>query len=136
LGVALLMRAAYVEHVTNQVRQMGTQISNDAQRNAELLRQKQQEAERLRQSKAADLKRDEIAEERRRIAEKNAVLLARSEAQQNRELAWQKFYKKSPQCVNPKPSDTVRCSNEFIRAKSKFDAEWDLNQGAVPVGKL
>ena len=42
-----------------------------------------------------------------------------------REAAWQRAYKRPPECENP-PTDKalVECSNKAVRARERFDATY------------
>lgn len=43
-----------------------------------------------------------------------------------KEAAWQKFYKKRPECDNYTTNEVfVECGNEYMRAQRKFEQQWE-----------
>lgn len=47
---------------------------------------------------------------------------AQEDEEKRRELAWEKFYTRSPEC--DRPENSVKCGNEYIRAKQRFEYFW------------
>lgn len=45
-------------------------------------------------------------------------------ADARKEAAWQKYYKRSPQCDKPDGSGFVECANQHIRARRAFEAQY------------
>ena len=66
----------------------------------------------------------EAADQQRAVEEQKQAVLAESN---RREAAWTRFYKPSPGCALA--SQSIECSNEFIRAKRSFDQKY--SQGAI-----
>jgi uncharacterized membrane protein YhiD involved in acid resistance len=51
-----------------------------------------------------------------------------------KEAAWQKFYKKRPECENLTSNEVfVECGNEYMRAQRKFDQVWEARKQKVEV---
>lgn len=79
---------------------------------------KQIEKERLRQQQLAD-------QELRAIATKNLA---------KKEQAWQKYYKPTTGCESANPNrETVKCGNDYIRARRNFEQIWSTNHIDVQV---
>lgn len=50
--------------------------------------------------------------------------------EQEKDAAWDKFYKEPPHCINPRVGEETRdCLNRNITAKNAFEAEWKVKHG-------
>ena len=66
----------------------------------------------------------EATDQQRAAEDRRQAVLAETN---RREAAWTRFYKPSPGCAFA--SQSIECSNEFIRAKSSFDQKY--SEGAL-----
>ena len=99
---------------------------------AELQQQEQAEAlrqQQLRQAREQDAQATQEAASQQRAAQVRATIQAAQDAQADaearREAAWQRAYKRPPECDNP-PTDKalVECSNKTLHARERFDATY------------
>lgn len=78
-----------------------------------------------RNAQAVDVSRQkalELQKKREELRLKEEV----SERFYQKELAWEKFYKKSKTCGHPlTTADLVECGNEYMRARKRFEAAWE-----------
>jgi hypothetical protein len=72
---------------------------------------------------AAEAARKEEA--KRLAAESEARLAAAAQLQaEQRDAAWQRYYRPSEECRNPDNRASMACANEHARAKRDFDSKW------------
>jgi hypothetical protein len=88
--------------------------------------QDQQKAERDRQNKAAqaaaNIRQEIDARAQAQLEQQQQARQAARAAEIEKELAWKQFYHQPAECENMPNNDTfVRCSNEHIRARRRFE---------------
>jgi hypothetical protein len=93
-----------------------------ADRRAAAKAREQQLAIEQKKTKQSEL---ELAARERVLADARAA----KEEETIREIAWQRYFKRSPRCENPGPTENlVACGNEYIRAKRVFDEGWQAGK--------
>jgi hypothetical protein len=55
---------------------------------------------------------------------RQAALAAEIEAKNKKTVAWNNYYKPSPECINDNGQNLMKCANEHARAKKAFDSMW------------
>lgn len=113
-GIAWLIISAYIVKTTaEELSKISQNAVERIQKNAEASAQKQREV------KAQELKiQQEIIE-----SEQAAIELRIAKTK-----AWNKFYKKSPECENPPTMNIMGdCANIAIRAKRQFEEQWNAS---------
>lgn len=117
-----LARAAMIHYfVQAEVEEFNHTLQSFAVTNAqavEMSRQHQLQIERERtRQKALELQK--MREESRLQAEE-------AERFYQKELAWEKFYKRSKVCETPPTTaDLIECGNEYMRARKRFEIAWE-----------
>jgi hypothetical protein len=77
---------------------------------------------RLRAAQQAETQRRQIAAARERAASEAQQAL--QQAAQLKEQAWQRYYRKPPNCETAEGPAFVECANHYIRAKRAFEAPY------------
>lgn len=90
-------------------------LSAERARRVQVARQAEVEADRIRKLRA-EAARLQAAADRER-----AILVA----EENREIAWRKFYRPSRECLR---AASVECGNEHIRARREFEGRYASGQ--------
>jgi hypothetical protein len=106
--------AAAVKHVADLQQREKAEALRQQQ-----VRQEQEQAARAAQEAASQQRAAQVR------ASIQAVQDAQADADARREAAWQRAYKRPPECENP-PTDKalVECSNKAMRARERFDATY------------
>lgn len=94
----------------------------------EQLARQQATAEKLRQQQAAEeqLKRQQIEAQQAAIKAQSDAQQAQADEAIRKEKAWEKYYARSSEC--DRPENSVRCGNEYIRAKKRFESYWETHK--------
>lgn len=132
LGLMLGMGVAWVIYmvvvgtfVVGTVNQM--QVQTTARINAQAEKIKT-EALQLKQAAEYAVNREAREREEQQRRQQEAAEAARRE-RLAKEAAWQKFYKKRPECENLASNEVfVECGNEYMRAQRKFEQEWEARK--------
>lgn len=138
---AWLIREAYMEwQVRRALHAFNEQIEISAQQtqkqleqiriNNEAARLQAQQNVRLQAEEQARLTRQQL-QQQNEIREKTAAL----EIEKSRkEKAWKQYYRPVSGCEMDNPDrETVKCGNDFIKARRLFDAQWPAQvQGSIP----
>lgn len=127
LGIALgvfmlwLLAVAVLRYQMNQAAKV---VEVAAAAAVENLREVQARAEaRQRTADAEKNQRLEIVRQQQLALARQAA--ERVQAEQQKEVAWQRFYQPSSKCLNPSSFDvSVECGNIHIRAKREFEVRW------------
>lgn len=122
-GIAWLTISAYIaktalEEITKSSQNTSTQIQKNTAAAVQKQREHQAHIEaEQRETKARELKARQAIFE----AEQAAIKLRAAKAD-----AWEKFYRKSPECENPPTMNAMGdCANVAIRAKRQFEEQWN-----------
>lgn len=125
-GIAWLTISAYIaktalEEITKSSQNISTQI----QKNTEAAVQKQREHQAHIESEQREVKARELkAQQAIFEAEQAAIKIRATKAE-----AWERFYKKSPECENPLTMNAMGdCANVAIRTKRQFEEQWNASQ--------
>lgn len=119
LGIVVAVSIIWAAHLwmlTEATKEASRQIQasiSQAQADEETRRAAQAARTPKEQEQLAQVQRATYAAQMQAISEKA-----------RREQAWQQFYRPSALCTNPADTAAMECSNEFIRAKRRFDAAW------------
>ncbi len=121
LAASAVVWGVFEARVRWQLHQAETYLREQAERSAAQIRQSQDAA---RQRALAEQARRDAEVQRSAEAqrlEQESKRLA-SEAAQRKDEAWKRYYRPSPGCALA--GQSMECSNEFIRAKRAFEAQY------------
>lgn len=121
-GIAWLTISAYIaKAAVEQITATSKNISTQIQKNTEAATQKQREHQARIEAERREVKAQELKAQQAIIeAEQAAIKLRATKAE-----AWERFYKKSPECENPPTMNAMGdCANVAIRAKRQFEEQW------------
>jgi len=100
--------------------QIQSELANAKAR--EISRQKTEEAQR---AKAATIQRD-LYEREQKSAELKRLA--------DKENAWKSYYEPISGCESNNPNrETIKCGNDYLKAKKEFEAEWLKKQPVLTV---
>lgn len=121
LAASAVVWSVFEARLSWQLHQAETYLREQAEKSAAQIRSSQ-EADR--QRAAADRARRDEAAQRAAAAQQIELETKRiaSEAAQRKDEAWKRFYRPSPGCGLA--GQSMECSNEFIRAKRAFEAQY------------
>lgn len=88
------------------------------------------EQEAAEKRRIAEFQKQYEAQERiRRNQQKLEAIEAEKNERQAKEAAWERYYKKRAECESPASNIVlVECGNEYMRAKQKFEQQWELQK--------